>query len=183
MLRPTALQRLFHWQGERAVARGGGEVRAVVRHLEPRHASASRRSPRWSPGPRCSSSTDHKDQGLNASLIERCKAARFDAVALTVDTIVAGKRERCLRAAASPPRPGSPPARLVLRDQAALGARLRVPREVRACPTSTAHVSEGSGKAVSIAELLQHHARHRDGLGDRRAASARTGAARSASRA
>jgi len=36
----------------------------------------------------------HKDQGLNRSMIERCQAAKFDCIALTVDTIVGGKRER-----------------------------------------------------------------------------------------
>ena len=47
----------------------------------------------------------HKDKGLNTSMIERCKASGFDALALTVDTIVSGKRERCLRSGfTTPPR-------------------------------------------------------------------------------
>ena len=47
----------------------------------------------------------HKDKGLNRSMIERCKAAKFDAIALTVDTIVSGNRERCRRTGfSSPPR-------------------------------------------------------------------------------
>jgi L-lactate dehydrogenase (cytochrome) len=36
----------------------------------------------------------HKDPGLTTNLIERCRAAGFNALALTVDTIVAGNRER-----------------------------------------------------------------------------------------
>ena len=47
----------------------------------------------------------HKDKGLNRAMIDACKAARFDAIALTVDTIVGGNRERCLRTGfTSPPR-------------------------------------------------------------------------------
>jgi L-lactate dehydrogenase (cytochrome) len=36
----------------------------------------------------------HKDQGLTDNLIERCKTSGFKAMCLTVDTIVAGNRER-----------------------------------------------------------------------------------------
>ena len=36
----------------------------------------------------------HHDDGMNRDLISRCREARFDALALTVDTIVAGNRER-----------------------------------------------------------------------------------------
>ena len=36
----------------------------------------------------------HKDRGLNDSCLERAKAAKFDVLALTVDTITGGNRER-----------------------------------------------------------------------------------------
>ena len=36
----------------------------------------------------------HKDQGLTDNLIERCKSSGFKAMCLTVDTVVAGNRER-----------------------------------------------------------------------------------------
>ena len=36
----------------------------------------------------------HKDRGLNDSCLERAKAAKFDVMALTVDTITGGNRER-----------------------------------------------------------------------------------------
>ena len=39
----------------------------------------------------------HKDRGLNDSCLERAKAAKFDVLALTVDTITGGNRERDLR--------------------------------------------------------------------------------------
>src|SRR3546814_5958433 len=37
------------------------------------------------------------DDALNFETIDRCKAAGFDAICLTVDTVVAGNRERDLR--------------------------------------------------------------------------------------
>src|SRR6266498_4127798 len=47
----------------------------------------------------------HKDRGLTNSMIERCVAANFDVLALTVDTITGGNRERDLRTGfTSPPR-------------------------------------------------------------------------------
>ena len=47
----------------------------------------------------------HKDRGLTGSMIERCIAANFDVLALTVDTITGGNRARDLRTGfTSPPR-------------------------------------------------------------------------------
>ena len=47
----------------------------------------------------------HKDKGLNNAIVERVKAAKFDVMALTVDTITGGNRERDLRTGfTSPPK-------------------------------------------------------------------------------
>src|SRR3546814_10285304 len=47
----------------------------------------------------------HHDAGLNRAMLDAARDAKFDAVALTVDTIVGGNRERCLRSGfTSPPR-------------------------------------------------------------------------------
>ena len=47
----------------------------------------------------------HKDKGLTDNLIERCKRSGFDGLCLTVDTVVAGNRERDHRTGFStPPR-------------------------------------------------------------------------------
>ena len=104
MLSPTALQRVFHWQGERAVARAAekyglwcGISSLATVSIEEVAALIS--------SPKLFQLYVHKDQGLNRSMIERCQAAKFDAIALTVDTIVGGKRERCARSGfSSPPR-------------------------------------------------------------------------------
>lgn len=103
-LSPTALQRLFHWQGERAVARAAekfgtffGISSLATVSIEEIGASIST--------PKMFQLYVHKDKGLNRSMVERCKAAKFDALTLTVDTIVGGNRERCLRSGfTSPPR-------------------------------------------------------------------------------
>ncbi|MFL2657041.1 MAG: alpha-hydroxy-acid oxidizing protein [Burkholderiaceae bacterium] len=39
----------------------------------------------------------HKDRKLNESMIDRAKQANFDVMALTVDTITGGNRERGLK--------------------------------------------------------------------------------------
>ena len=103
-LSPTALQRLFHWQGERAVARAAekfgtffGISSLATVSIEEIGASIST--------PKMFQLYVHKDKALNRSMVERCKAAKFDALTLTVDTIVGGNRERCLRSGfTSPPR-------------------------------------------------------------------------------
>tara|TARA_R110000824_G_scaffold6103_3_gene28080 strand:- start:3539 stop:4687 length:1149 start_codon:yes stop_codon:yes gene_type:complete len=103
-LSPTALQRLFHWQGERAVARAAekfgtffGISSLATVSIEEIGASIST--------PKMFQLYVHKDKSLNRSMVERCKAAKFDALTLTVDTIVGGNRERCLRSGfTSPPR-------------------------------------------------------------------------------
>jgi L-lactate dehydrogenase (cytochrome) len=47
----------------------------------------------------------HKDRGLNQHMLEKAKAANFDVLALTVDTITGGNRERDLVTGfTSPPR-------------------------------------------------------------------------------
>jgi len=47
----------------------------------------------------------HKDKELTKSMIDRCKDANFEAMALTVDTIVGGNRERDLHTGfTSPPK-------------------------------------------------------------------------------
>ena len=39
----------------------------------------------------------HKDKGLTNSMIDKCKSNNIDAIALTVDTITGGNRERDIR--------------------------------------------------------------------------------------
>lgn len=103
-LSPTALQRLFHWQGERAVAKAA-EKFGTFFGISSLATVSIEEIGRTIKSPKMFQLYVHKDKDLNRSMIERCKAARFDALTLTVDTIVGGNRERCLRSGfTSPPR-------------------------------------------------------------------------------
>ncbi len=149
ILSPTALQRVFHWQGERAVARAAekfglwfGISSLATVSIEEIGAAIST--------PKLFQFYYHKDRGLNRSMVERCKAAKFDALALTVDTIVSGKRERCARSGfTSPPRfTLSSALSYAIKPRWALDYLFR---EKFALPNLDTHVQEGSGEAVSIA--------------------------------
>lgn len=90
---PTAMQRLFHHDGEWAIARAAEEFGTMfgvstigTRSIEELGA--------MNDAPKLFQIYVHNDTGLTSSLIARCREARFDALALTVDTIVAGNRER-----------------------------------------------------------------------------------------
>ncbi|OZA92875.1 MAG: alpha-hydroxy-acid oxidizing enzyme [Erythrobacter sp. 34-65-8] len=152
VLSPTALQRVFHWQGERAVARAAekfglwfGISSLATVSIEEIAALTS--------GPKMFQLYVHKDKGLNTSMIERCKASGFDAIALTVDTIVSGKRERCQRSGFTTPPRFTPRAvwSYATRPRWALDYMFR---EKFRLPNLDSHVSEGTGKAVSIAEYF-----------------------------
>ncbi len=152
MLSPTALQRLFHWQGERAVAAVaqdfgtwfGISSLATVSIEEVGESVTS---------PKMFQLYIHKDKGLNASMIERCKAAKFDAITLTVDTIVSGNRERCLRSGfTSPPR--FTPASVLSYAVHPMWALNYIFREKFSLPNLQTHVDAGTNVAVSVAEYF-----------------------------
>ncbi len=149
MLSPTALQRVFHWQGERAVARAAekfglwcGISSLATVSIEEIGAMIST--------PKLFQFYYHKDRGLNRSMIERCQAAKFDAIALTVDTIVAGKRERCARSGFTSPPKFTPSSFLSYAMKPRWGLDYLL-REKFALPNLDTHVQEGTGEAVSIA--------------------------------
>jgi L-lactate dehydrogenase (cytochrome) len=90
---PTAMQRLFHHEGEFAIARAAEKygtmfgVSTIGTHSIEELGAVN-------DVPKLFQIYIHNDPGLTTNLIERCKAANFGALALTVDTIVAGNRER-----------------------------------------------------------------------------------------
>ncbi len=152
MLSPTALQRVFHWQGERAVARAADKfglwsgISSLATISIEEFATLTR-------APKLFQLYVHKDAGLNASMIARCQAAKIDGLALTVDTIVSGKRERCARSGfTSPPRFTAASAlSYAAKPRWALDYLLR---EKFSLPNLDTHIGEGSSKAVSIADYF-----------------------------
>lgn len=103
-LSPTALQRLFHHEGERAVARAA-ETFGTLFGISSLGTVSIEEIGAAIATPKLFQLYYHKDKGLTNSMIDRCKDANFDAIALTVDTIVGGNRERDLATGfTSPPR-------------------------------------------------------------------------------
>lgn len=101
---PTALQRLFHHEGERAVAKAATK-HGTMFGVSSLATVAVEEIAKIAPGPKMFQFYFHKDRGLNDALLERARAAGFNVMALTVDTITGGNRERDLRTGfTSPPR-------------------------------------------------------------------------------
>ena len=156
MLSPTALQRLFHWQGERAVAAAAEKFGLWFGISSLASVGVEEIGRRFS-GPKMLQYYYHKDKGLNAALLEM--AAKFDAVALTVDTIVSGNRERCLRTGfTSPPR--ITPSSFLSYATKPRWALDYMFREKFSLPNLEAHVPSGSNVATSVAgyftDFLDH---------------------------
>ncbi|WP_179295988.1 alpha-hydroxy acid oxidase [Mesorhizobium sp. WSM4312] len=90
---PTALQRLFHHQGERAVAKAAAKYGTMfgvsslgtVSLEEARGISAS---------PQVYQFYFHRDRGLNRAMMQRAKQVGVEVMMLTVDSITGGNRER-----------------------------------------------------------------------------------------
>ncbi|MEZ5490165.1 MAG: alpha-hydroxy acid oxidase [Gammaproteobacteria bacterium] len=101
---PTALQRLFHRDGERAVARAA-EKFGTMFGVSALGTVALKEIGEMISTPKMFQFYFHKDRGLNDAMVERAQAAGFNALALTVDTITGGNRERDLYTGfTSPPR-------------------------------------------------------------------------------
>ncbi len=94
-LSPTALQRMFHHEGERAVAAAAQKFGTYFGISSLGSVSIEEIGSTIT-SPKLFQLYVHKDKGLTRSLIDRAREAGFDALALTVDTIVGGNRERDL---------------------------------------------------------------------------------------
>src|SRR5438046_2721229 len=99
---PTALQRLFHHQGERAVAAAAAKYGTMfgvsslgtvsLEELRKVHDT-----------PQVFQFYYHRDRGLNRAMMQRAKEAGVEVMMLTVDSITGGNRERDLRTGFSIP--------------------------------------------------------------------------------
>src|SRR5262249_17554354 len=99
---PTALQRLFHHQGERAVAAAAAKYGTMfgVSSLGAVSLEELRKTHDTS---QIYQFYFHKDRGLNRAMLQRAKDSRIDIMMLTVDSITGGNRERDLRTGFSIP--------------------------------------------------------------------------------
>jgi L-lactate dehydrogenase (cytochrome) len=99
---PTALQRLFHHQGEKAVAAAAAKYGTMfgVSSLGTVSVEELRKT---YPTPQAYQFYFHKDRGLNDAMMQRAKSVGVDVMMLTVDSITGGNRERDLRTGFSIP--------------------------------------------------------------------------------
>jgi L-lactate dehydrogenase (cytochrome) len=99
---PTALQRLFHYQGERAVAAAAAKYGTMfgVSSLGTVSLEELRKA---HDTPQVYQFYFHRDRGLNHAMMQRAKQAGVEVMMLTVDSITGGNRERDLRTGFSIP--------------------------------------------------------------------------------
>ena len=149
---PTALQRLFHHDGERAVALAaekfgtlfGVSSLGTVRLEEIGQLIST---------PKMFQFYFHKDRGLNTSMLQMAKDARFDILTLTVDTITGGNRERDLRTGFTSPPRLTPKSlmQFVLKPSWALNYFFREKFELSQLRN---HIQEGSNIAISVGDYF-----------------------------
>ncbi len=89
----TAMHRLYHHEGERASAKAVEKVGTIF-GLSTMSTVSIEEISTINKGPKLFQLYIHKDRGLTDNLLERCKKSGFTSMCLTVDTVVAGNRER-----------------------------------------------------------------------------------------
>jgi L-lactate dehydrogenase (cytochrome) len=99
---PTALQRLFHHQGERAVAAAASKYGTMFGVSSLGTVSVEELRKAYST-PQIYQFYFHRDRGLNRAMLQRAKDAGVEVMMLTVDSITGGNRERDLRTGFSIP--------------------------------------------------------------------------------
>jgi len=149
---PTALQRLFHHDGERAVARAA-QAFGTYFGISSLGTVSIEEIGQTITTPKMFQLYVHKDKGLTNSMVERCKASGFDAIALTVDTSTGGNRERDLKTGfTSPPK-------LTLNSFLSFATHPRwvcnyLLREKFSLPQLDPYVSQGTNMAISIGDYF-----------------------------
>ena len=92
-LSPTAMQRLYHHEGDKASARAAERFGTFYSMSTMANTTIEEIS-NISSGPKLFQLYVHKDQSITNDLIDRCRMSGFDGMCLTVDTLVAGNREK-----------------------------------------------------------------------------------------
>ncbi len=92
-LSPTAMSRLFHHEKEPAVARAAAKF-GTLYSLSTMATTTLEDIAALTPGPKMFQIYILKDRELTREFVTRCKAAGYTSLCLTVDTMLAGNRER-----------------------------------------------------------------------------------------
>jgi L-lactate dehydrogenase (cytochrome) len=101
-LSPTSMNRLYHHHGEKGAALAAKKIGTMFGTSTMATTSIEQLG-ELTNSPKLFQLYIHKDRGLTDNLIERCKQAGFNSMCLTVDTVVAGNRERDHRTGFSTP--------------------------------------------------------------------------------
>jgi L-lactate dehydrogenase (cytochrome) len=105
LLGPCGLARLAHHDGETAAARAAAEFGTVFT-LSTASSVSIERVAASGPGPRWFQLYVWTDRDATRQLVERARAARYQALCFTIDVPLSGQRERDLRNGMTiPPRP------------------------------------------------------------------------------
>ena len=92
-LSPTAMQSLYNPEADKASARAAEKFNTIY-SMSTMASFSIEEVAHVSSGPKLFQLYIHKDQSITDDLIERCSRANFDGMCITVDTLVAGNRER-----------------------------------------------------------------------------------------
>ncbi|MEM9349004.1 MAG: alpha-hydroxy acid oxidase [Pseudomonadota bacterium] len=149
---PTALQRLFHHEGEKGVAKAATKYGTMF-GVSSLATTTVEEIAKIAPGPKMFQFYFHKDRGLNDALLERAKAANFNVMALTVDTITGGNRERDLRTGFTSP-PKLTPSSVFSFATHPKWAWNFFTKEKFDMPHLSGHVSAGTNLAVSVGDYF-----------------------------
>jgi L-lactate dehydrogenase (cytochrome) len=93
ILSPTGLTRIFHHDAETAVARAA-ERHGLAYCLSTMGTTTIEELSKATRGPKLFQIYIFKDRGLTSEFVARAKAAKYEGLILTVDTPIAGNRER-----------------------------------------------------------------------------------------
>ena len=152
---PTAMQRLFHHDGERAIATVAEEFGTLfgvstigTRSIEEMGTLTA--------GPKMFQIYLHNDPAINEDLLDRCRAAEFDVLALTVDTIVAGNRERDYLTGMTTPPKLTPRSLLSFAMHPAWSMSYLLGEKFD-LPNVSPYLDTGSSVASSIVDYLNRH--------------------------
>lgn len=149
---PTGMNRLFHHDGERAVCRAAQKSKTMY-SLSTVSSVSIEEIGALTQGPKCFQIYIHKDRGLSYEFIERCKQANFSALCLTVDTLVAGNRERDLVSGMSIPPKFTLKSMLSFVMHPAWSLNYLRSEKFELANVSD-QIEEGSGKLISIIEYI-----------------------------
>lgn len=96
ILGPTGMSKLFHREGEKAVAIAASTAN-IFYCLSTLSTVSIETIAKSSTGPKIFQLYVFKDRGFTRELIQRCKSENYDAICLTADVPLPGNRERDLR--------------------------------------------------------------------------------------